>query len=218
MNVKTATAKTGDFVLVIDGKATASLVDPLQEARSWLESVKSLLPKTAETIVVVGIGSGFHLKALREATPNLPIVALDTCRYSVEFVSSLGIRDLKPVWISKDEMEHGASAVLAKAGIAEWILEPFTLVRHRATMARNRDLMRIEGWLLGRSAEALRAQLALRPSLAAILNPTKLRDVAEMKLKTVDVFSIRDFVACCDIKGEPSVERRILRVLEELVR
>lgn len=216
--LKTVSAKTGDRVLFVDGKATASLVDPQREAQGWLESVKPLLPKRPETLVVIGIGSGFHLKALREAAPEFPIVALDTCSHSVEFVSTLGLRDCKAVYISGDEIARGAGAVLAKAGVTDWILEPFTLIRHRATMARSRQLLRVEAWLLGRSAEGLRAHLALRPSLAAILNPEKLRDVTEIKLKTVDVFSIRDFVACGDIKSEPSQERRLLRVLEELVR
>lgn len=217
-DVKTAVSKSGDSVLVIDGKATASLVDPRREALGWVESVKPLLPKKPETIVVLGAGSGFHLKALREVIPAFPVFVLDTCTQSVEFVSALGIEGVKAVSISNEEIARGASGLVCKPGVADWMLEPFTLLRHRATMARNRELLRIESWLLGRSAEGLRAHLSLRPSLAAILNPTKLREVTELKLKTVDVFSIKDFVACVDIKAEPSQERRILRVLEELVR
>lgn len=217
-DLEIALSKSGEEVLLVDGKATASLVDPVKEAQNWIDSVRQLLFKGKERVVVLGIGSGFHLQVLREAVPETPIVAIDTCERSIQFCSKKHIKNAQFVFVSQDDLKSGAQSVVAANGVRDWILEPFTLIRHRATMARNRDLLKVENWILGRSAEALRAHLALRPSMAAILNAQKLHDVAAMKLKTVDVFSIRDFVSCCDIKGEPSHERRLLRVLEELVR
>lgn len=217
-HLEIAFSKSGEEVLIVDGKATASLVDPIKESKSWMESVRPMLLKEKERIVVLGIGSGYHLRLLGETEPDLTIVAIDTCEKSIQFCSKKQLKNVQFVFISQDELRAGAQSVVAADAVRDWILDPFTLIRHRATMARNRDLLRVESWILGRSAEALRAHLALRPSIAAILNSQKLHDVASMKLKTVDVFSIRDFVSCCDIKSDPSHERRLLRVLEELVR
>jgi hypothetical protein len=216
--VEIAKAKSGHDVLMIDGKASASLVDPVKEAKAWSETVASSIPRGEERLIVLGVGSGFHIRALREALPRISILAIDTCEASVDFASKMSLPAVQFQFVSKEKLSVGPGYFMTQTEVRDWILEPFSLIRHRSTMARNKDLLRIEDWIIGRSAESLREHLGLRPSLAALLNAKRLQEVALLKINAVDVFSMRDFVGCCDIKSDPSHERRLFRVLEELVR
>lgn len=214
-------SRTGHEVLFIDGKATASTIDPVKEAASWVAanySVASL--GKGEALVVLGAGSGFHIAALHAEVGNKSerkIVVIDTCKSSIEFVRARfsHLPEIKYVLV---EAGTTFSEFYRRNDVIDWAFEPFTLLRHRSSMVRNSDLSQMEECLVGRSVQAFRAQLEARPSLASALNSGRLKKLAEAKLTSKGLISVRDLTSVWEVSSEPSTERRLLRVLEELVR
>ena len=210
-------SRNGHEVLYVDGKATASTIDPLKEATAWVGSTYSLASVgNDETLVVIGAGSGYHIEALRECT-NKKIVVIDTCSASIEFVKR---RLAQQTQIKYIELKRGTtfSEFYQRNDVVEWVFEPFVLLRHRSSIVRNSDLSKVEECLVGRSIEAFRAQIEARPAIASALNSGRLKKMAEAKLVTKGLVSVRDLTSVWEVSAEPSNERRILRVLEELVR
>lgn len=210
-------SRSGHDVLFVDGKATASTIDPLKEAIAWVDSTYAKGSAGAdETLVVIGAGSGYHVAALRECTQQ-KIVVIDTCTSSLEFLHSRfpNLQEVRFVAVSSGTT---FSEFFRRNDVVEWVFEPFTLLRHRSSMVRNCDLGKVEECLVGRTVEAFRAQLEARPSVASGLNSSRLKKLAETKLNTKGLISVRDLTSVWEVSSEPSSERRLLRVLEELVR
>jgi len=63
------------FVAFEEGKTLASLRDPHGEALKWVYSLGAFPTKH---VVVVGLGSGFHVSALADLDPNLKITVVDS--------------------------------------------------------------------------------------------------------------------------------------------
>lgn len=212
------TAKSGAEVLCVENLATASLVQPEVEGRRWAESQRKRLKwlRPGEPIVVLGVGSGFHLRALFEmltessfdrTEPQGPFIAVDTCRASIDFA-----RPRCP----SIRFQHAIAddTFFDAAETQSWLLQSYTLLAHRPTLARaGANLQSIEELLLGRSPEAFSRQLRSRPQVAAALNPNRSKDLAVARR-----LSIRDLSKVWDISSETKTDRRIFRVLEELVR
>lgn len=225
MKVHVEASRNGHDVLFIDGKATASTVDPVKEAASWFASNHTNASHdNAEVCVVLGAGSGYHVAALHANLRSTSgeqserkIVVIDTCKSSLEFVQSR----LSP----SPEIEYilvsagtTFSEFYSRSDVVMWAFEPFTLLRHRSSMARNGDLIQIEECLVGRTVQAFRAQLEARPVLASALNSGRLKKLAEAKLISKGLISVRDLTSVWEVSSEASTERRLLRVLEELVK
>lgn len=209
-------AKNGAEVLIVDGLSTASLVNPEREAEHWAEAQSARLKMTGldEPVVVIGVASGFHLQALkvrlRVSGHCGRIIAIDTCSASIEF-AKVRVADVEYVHV---EIGVDVDTFLAAGGIAGWILQPYTVLRHKPTYLRNgTSLRRVEAWILGRTPESFSAHLKLRPQIAAALNAERARKIAEVSL-----LSIRDLSKVWDIASELKSDRRVFRVLEELVR
>lgn len=213
------TAKSGAEVLLVEGLATASLVNPEREAGQWADMQMGRLKATDpnEPVVVLGVGSGFHLKALMTAMINLSsgsavprLVAIDTCRASIEFAR---VR-LPSVEMILADVAAGADSFFTDPVVTSVLTQAHTLLRHKPTISRiGQPLRVVETWMVGRTSEAFLAQLKLRPEIAAALNPARAAKVADAKL-----LSVRDLSKMWDISSELKSDRRIFRVLEELVR
>ncbi len=53
----------------LDGRFFCSRRDPKREAQSWLQSQRRLISEN-KTLVVLGLGAGFHIEALQAAVTN----------------------------------------------------------------------------------------------------------------------------------------------------
>jgi hypothetical protein len=212
-------AKNGSEVLQVDGLSTASLVNPVREGQLWAESQTHAMnqlqsQREDEPVIVLGVASGFHLQALktqlRRANYRGRISAIDSCESSIAF-SKLRVTEIEYLHVNS---ALGVDAFLSRPDVSSWCLQPFTILRHKPTYLRNgADLRKIESWILGRTPEAFSAQLKLRPQIAAALNPARARKIADVSL-----VSIRDLSKTWDISGELKTDRRVFRILEELVR
>lgn len=210
------TSRTGAEVLIVGNLATASLVNPEREADQWADAQmkRVLTMRPMETIAVIGVGSGFHIRALQnkisDQNQKCLIVAIDTCVESVQFASQ---RMSNVVFIHVD-LEKSIDSFFAREDVRPWLAQAFTLLKHKPTIARvGTPLRNFEAWLVGRTPEAFSAQLKLRPQIAAGLNAGRARRIAETPL-----VSIRDLSKMWDISSELKTDRRLFRVLEELVK
>lgn len=217
MSSEVQNARSGVEVLIVDGLATASLVDPVREGEQWVESVRPRLKqvRAGETVLVVGVGSGYHLHALKETMTSMklrgPLVAIDTCAIATEFASAR----FKNIDIRFVASEQGLQNFFGDERFEPLLRQTSVVLRHRPSLNRQspESLRRVEGWILGRTPEAFSAHLKLRPEIAAGLNPARASKLAECPL-----LSIRDLSKTWDISSELKEDRRIFRVLEELVR
>ena len=212
------TSRTGAEVLIVGNLATASLVNPEREAMQWADQQVRRIASigVGETVVVIGIASAFHIRALREKISTRDrgfvgrIVAIDTCADSVAFANA---RHSGFDFVHVD-LAVGVDAFLARPEISSWIMQPYTLLKHKPTMSRvGVSLRTLESWILGRTPETFLAHLRLRPEIAAGLHPARSQRIADVSL-----LSIRDLSKMWDISAELKTDRRIFRVLEELVR
>ncbi len=209
-------AKNGSQVLQVNGLSTASLVNPDGEGEKWAEAQDASLKVAGagEPIVILGIGSAFHIqsvqKKLRSKGHRGRLIALDCCHESVEFAN----RSLVDVELLHVDTACGVDFFFARHDVASWVTQPFVLLRHKPTFQRSGQSLRfVETWLLGRTPEAFSAQLKLRPQIAAALNADRSRRLAETPL-----VSVRDLSKAWDISSELKTDRRLFRILEELVR
>lgn len=209
-------ARTGAEVLRVANLATASLVNPEREASQWvsLQSVRLAAVRADEPVVVLGVGSGFHLACLRNQMKERGLagrlIALDSCLESIAFAEAR----VQEVEFIRVDLEAGVENFAGRADISSWLAQSHTFLKHKPTVTRSgADLRTVESWILGRTPEAFSAQLKLRPQIAAALNATRATKIAECPL-----ISIRDLSKIWDISSELKSDRRMFRVLEELVR
>lgn len=73
--LETISARTGDLVFKLDGRLLASALDPLREARDWVNRWRSRIAHS-DRLIVLGFGCGYHLEALREEWPALRVLAI----------------------------------------------------------------------------------------------------------------------------------------------
>ena len=65
--IERVTAQSGDEVLRVGGRLMASRIDPRAEARAWVDARLALL-NDVRTVVVLGLGSGYHVTELVKRT------------------------------------------------------------------------------------------------------------------------------------------------------
>lgn len=215
---QTVYAKTGALVLMVEGKATASLVDPEFEAEKWYDGLLQRPENGAACVVVIGVGSGYHIKLL--ARHCLEVIAIDSCEQSIEFLKSSGQipSNVRLEYVGPQDFESRGQQFLARASVQEWLFSSFHLIPHRPSFVRDRNLSHIEDWLIGRSVESMRLNLAVRPDLLALLDSVKISEAFKRKMITQSLFSVKDVAASFAKVHEGSSERRIFRLLEELVK
>lgn len=212
------TSRTGAEVLIVGNLATASVVNPEREASQWADQQVRRIASTGlgETVVVIGVASAFHIRALREKITVRErgfvgrIVALDTCADSVAFANARNT-GIEFVHVN---LATGIDAFLMRPEISSWIMEAFSLLKHKPTISRvGVSLRTLESWIVGRTPETFLAHLRLRPDIAAGLHSGRTQRIADVSL-----VSVRDLSKMWDISAELKTDRRIFRVLEELVR
>lgn len=75
--IETRTARSGVRFLVVNGKQTASSIDPRKEASKWAQAHHQRV-QTRDLIIVLGAGSGFHIEALEQQNSGKPIIVFET--------------------------------------------------------------------------------------------------------------------------------------------
>jgi hypothetical protein len=159
----------GQYVPRQEGNLICSKVNPVEEARRWVQSITSDITKD-DGIAVMGLGGGFHIRILSEKFPSAKILVFE--RHS-SIVDRLGHEESKHVAVENLRIVGDPSfdALAEDNWISNFVRAPFVVVRHPTSFRLNRAYYKkIEGSLTGRGTqESLVEFLKLRPDLANLV-------------------------------------------------
>lgn len=132
-------AESGDPVVRIGGRLLASRIDPRLEARAWADARGAFL-KRVKTVVVLGLGAGYHVAELFGRTtaqilviePNADLAAAPACTPSV----ALDPNRVVIVQATSVAELRAADAVRAAVGAS------YVVLTHPASRALDPDLYR----------------------------------------------------------------------------
>ncbi|HRK07044.1 MAG TPA: class I SAM-dependent methyltransferase [Pseudobdellovibrionaceae bacterium] len=215
-------ARDGLRVAKLDGMATASTMQPGQEAERWVSLLPQSIWSTDDALYVVGIGSGWHLEKLHEKDSGRRVVGLDVSHELIQFARQHVSRDIElqhvpcPAALNLAGQEADFRSWVSASGL-DALLRPtgrtYRVLSHRPSLQRDPRLKWVEEALLGRTPRAFAEHLRVRPELAAQLRPHALAELA-----TCPLLSVKSLQRAWTDRAESAPERRLFRMLEELVR
>lgn len=205
-------SKSGLPVLIVRGCATASSVDPLAEAERWFKLIEPQvrsLPEMAR-VGILGLGSGYHLDVLAREINN-PITAFDSDRALAASIDWFANRYPSHVRLKFVDIEAGSDAFHSGEDVQAFLSKRIVLLRHKPSFLRDqRGLTTVGNWLTGRDRSSLRAYLRSRTEFTGLMDCD--RQAGEWLL------SVKDLSRLWKVEAEVSEQRRLFRILEELVR
>jgi len=211
-DVQVHQAKSGLPVLIVRGCATASSVDPLAEAERWFKLIEPQvrdLPETAR-VGVLGLGSGYHLDVLSREVKN-QIVAFDSDPALAAARDWFAHRFPTHVGLKFVDVEAGPASFFSADDVRTFISNRIVLLRHKPSFLRDqRGLTTLGNWLTGRDRLSLNAHLQCRSEFSSLVDCD--RQNGDWLL------SVKDLSRLWKVEAEVSEQRRMFRILEELVR
>lgn len=225
-------AKSGDPILLIRGCATASTVDPIGEGQRWVRSQEPTIRawvgqvssvsnlQSKRSIIVVGLGSGYHIQALHEFVaidPTIEITVIESDHDLIamkDWFTQRLVPSIRLAFIEKVDQ----NTLYENEAVKNAIASDFLLLKHKPSFIRNgRDMEIVASWLTGRDRISLENQLRLQTE-SGLFGRRAIRDGLDMTRLPATLISIKDLSRAWKIDFEPSSERRVFRILEELVR
>lgn len=200
-------SRSGHLVAKKNDRWLASSIDPIREAKSWaMNALKSL--QDAETALVLGLGSGYHVRALAEQRPNLSIVALE-CDQEIEQHAATqldSLKNIKCLVISGSE-NYAGSQELQRILHSQFAILPFA----PSCQVNTEWALGVSKFLYARDHVSFLAQVRERPEFAALLDPSAIRRLQE---DAISIKTLHQLFAHTQLLNQ---ERRIWKILEELV-
>jgi hypothetical protein len=193
-----------------NGKWLASSVDPVREARQWSEVVLA----TTETIIVLGLGCGYHVVELMNNKPqsSLLIIECDSgvSEQALQICPSLvgATIIVEPDWTKLINYSPVRDALGGLYRVAKHL--PSFAAGARETEYFNA----VERMLLGRDKLSFLVLLKARPEILTLLDTDLLGDNERFQDEPVTIKAIQKLFAQ---RPNTSRERRLWRILEELV-
>lgn len=201
-------SRSGHGVIRKDGKWLASSVDPLREAKQWCET---LAAGTGETIIVLGIGCGYHIAELKVRRPQSPVLAID-CDARV----AARARDFCPV-LEADGLviEPDWQKLVGNSAVRDALGGPYRVARHAPSLAVEPEYFQaVDRLLRGRDKLSFLFLLKARPEILGLLDADALCDEGIFKDEAVSIKTMQKLFAS---RPNSTRERRLWRILEELV-
>ena len=205
--------RSGHSVLRKNGRLLGSSIDPMREAVQWTEKVSA-----KNQVVVLGLGTGYHVVELMKR-PGAKVLTIEADPEVVEKAlclnPTLSRHDIvvEPNW---QYLVHSARFRDALQGI-------FEIAPHGPSVQIEPDYFsNVERLLLGRDKISFLLQLKLRPELLALLDADAIALLAEQESGELlsaknEAISVKTVKKLFSNRADHSVERRLWRVLEELV-
>jgi hypothetical protein len=200
-------SRTGLPVLKKDDRFLASSVDPLREAQTWAAKVLAGVD-LQESIIVLGLGSGYHVSALKEFSPRSEVIVIENDPEVIQQVLSIlpQLRALTviciPDWTKLNENRVFCDAVGGLYRVAPYA--PSCQIEKSYFRA-------VTALLLGRDKLAFLYLVKARPELLGLLHPASLTEIQDENI------SIKTLQKLFSPTSLASRERRVWRVLEELI-
>lgn len=204
-----ATARTGQPVLILNGKLLASKFDPIAEAQKWVGQLSSLT-EDSQVQFVLGAGSGYALLTLANQYPQSQIIAFTTQAEIITFWQN----ELKnEVAFERIQFVHLTSveSFIASPLLFDVIEKTFVVHEHPSAAVENSPLFKsLKEVLLGRTYSTFRTQAERHTSYAKL---------AEVLLPTIGPLSIKNISDSLNLAREvDSDSRSEILVLRELVK
>lgn len=206
--IEVVAAKNGNWVLKKDGRWLSSSIDPVREAHQWLERSWPS-DRGYESAILVGLASGYHYRALRERHSDLDIVVLEQDSRVIEQVLKIHA-DIDPQDIIDASDINKISSLWRVQSLFQSVFGIFVL----PSVNETEWLHSVVQEILGRDSLSFLRQLRGRPELMAIMKPEALASVSEVG----SAISIKTISSLFDSKQTISHERKLWKILEELVR
>lgn len=201
-------AKTGHRVLRKNGKLLASAFDPVREATAWAEKVMGAGEPSCDTLIVVGMGSGYHVAALKSRYPDISLLVIDNDAEVVDRAREIcpevaGIPTVaEPKWMD----------LIKSASLSDALNGVYKIALHGPSFQSNpNDFSLIERLLRGRDKLSFLLLLKACPELLPLLDPEAVSRIGE------EAISIKTVSELFSPHAAASRERRLWRVLEELI-
>jgi hypothetical protein len=228
--IETGLSRSGHEVLKKDGRWLASSIDPLKEARQWVEQFEKLKPGSIfecdDSLIILGIGSGYHVVELIEqlakrekprklslrGTSVKRVIVLEcdaeVCEQTIRLQPKLkalvdrGQIVIEPNWLKL--VEHPT--------LRDVLGGTYQILKHGASLALEQQFFsNVESLLLGREKLAFLVLLKSRPDILATFDADKISNIEDGGV------SIKTLQSLFAAKNETHRERRVWKVLEELV-
>ncbi len=185
-----------------DGQALASTRDPRAEGLKWAYSLGAIPTKQ---VVVVGLGTGFHLAALADVDPDVQITVIESRESLVPVFRSQfpELADRVRVIIAQNVND------LVKTDVFEEVIhERAYVLSFRECWGQQENLFSdMFGHLTGRSVESLKYHFAeFGINVKALFLPRN------------QLLSIHDVSPVIEASSMPETNKQIFRVLGELVK
>jgi hypothetical protein len=205
--IETFTAQNGSLVIRLDGRLLASAVDPLAEAREWVQRRRILLTKV-KSIFVLGAGSGYHVAELLIQT-DANIVVIER---SPELVAAVQrIQGFESKCVQFVSVEKSA-ALRGHEQVRAAVNESFLVLQHAPSLANDQEFYRdCKNQLLGRDWGSLNWQWQLK-GFAPLDAQPKIHAAGETQL------SIYDLEQTELVQNSIERERMLVKALRELVK
>jgi hypothetical protein len=181
-------AKNSELVFKVAGRHLASAFNPTKEAHGWINHHQEIW-RDCETIIVLGVGCGYHLRALKSAS-GAKILALDRDKKIIQ--AALRIH---PLELSESEVAVLAplTEISAHPAFIQATRGSYAVLVHEASAFVRPELYQsAKDFLLGRTAEGLRWVLQNRG-----------QKVGDLPVQA-DLYSLKnlDFILKKQIEGE----------------
>ncbi|MCM2283006.1 MAG: hypothetical protein NDI61_14285 [Bdellovibrionaceae bacterium] len=206
--ISVETSRCGMPVITKDGRYLASSVDPVREAEAWAHDCRASLGGV-KAVAILGLGSGYHVRALMAQEPQLTILVIESDARVAEAVLRLMPEiPAKIVCVESDWsqlLDHERARALTHI--------PFVVARHAPSCQFDcLFYQRAEALILARDRAGFFLQLRDRPAL--------LRSVARDKLEAIPVGPISIKTVLDVLRPDSAEEREVLmwKILGELVK
>ncbi|HMN69471.1 MAG TPA: hypothetical protein PKC28_13095 [Bdellovibrionales bacterium] len=196
----------GAKVLRVDGCLTASRVAPVKEAREWLARRREFLDKV-KTVFVLGLGSGHHVRALRESC-RARIVVVEANADIVSMHAELGIVPADVQVLHADSLR----ALRGNERVRELVTASFVVLTHPASVARGAEVYHeFRRLLIGRDWGTLNWQWNMR-------NGPSLDGTTRISGEDQAPLTIYDLEQTELVQNSEEGERLVFKALRELVK
>jgi len=201
---------SGKTVLLYEGRRVCSL-EPEREATSWVQR-NSLRLRGVQNVIVLGVGCGYHLVALRKYLPEATILAIETKSDFLEFTRGESSLDLSDVMFLH---ARGATDLRKNCVLRDLLKDNYTVLKFVPAQIGDEVLYReMEDLLLARNIEGLRYVLSLRSDLCRSLEVDSEKNWID---PLGELFSIKTLEKMLSQQADGEV-RLILKSLREMVR
>jgi hypothetical protein len=203
-------SKSGDPILRVCERLLCSQVDPVKEGNRWIEGHHQILT-AGMAVIVLGLGAGYHIAAIRRKHPNLRIAVFEAHPRCIQFAQQQFPIELFEVPILKSEE---TTSIFKNIDLRKIVGGQFRILTHLPSVAIDPLWYeRMRGILLGRTTEGLRYQIGLVPGFSKLSPKLALQPQED----SID-WRVFDRLSGNDLGLVPDREFFLMRALRELIK